>query len=185
MFVFTPRRRARRAALCNIEEGQSAADGAFIIDVIVNKSLSSERAHSFRCGRQPSCLRGLPTCHHAFTGAHLGSSTTALALARVPRARRHKVAALLPSDAHGPALPRRATLPAHLWMLLWQATNHNSSCSSHTMLHHTPKAYGSLGHDESSHQKKATVTKSNGLDLLKSRRLLIPTTPRVQRPQPA
>ena len=51
-------------------------------------------------------------------------------------------------------------------MLLWQATNHNSSCSSHTMLHLTPKAYGSLGHDESSHQKKATVTKSNGLDLL-------------------
>ena len=77
------------------------------------------------------------------------------------------MAALLPSDAHGPALPRRATLPAHLWMLLWQATNHNSSCSSHTMLHHTPKAYGSLGHDESSHQKKATVTKSNGAHLFK------------------
>jgi len=52
-------------------------------------------------------------------------------------------------------------------MLLWQATNHNSSCSSHTMLHHTPKAYGSLGCDESSHQKKATVTKTNGAHLLK------------------
>ena len=52
-------------------------------------------------------------------------------------------------------------------MLLWQATNHNSSCSYHTMLHHTPKAYGSLGHDASSHQKKATVTKSNGAHLFK------------------
>ena len=44
------------------------------------------------------------------------------------------------------------------WMLLWQATNHNSSCSSHTMLHHTPKAYGSLGHGKRSPQKKATTT---------------------------
>ena len=134
--------------------------------------------------------------HHAFAG-----SPPAIMPSRVP------TLALAPLHQHSHACHARAgtkwrpfcpvtptaqhyrdeppSLLTFAWMLLWQATNHNSSCSSHTMLHHTPKAYGSLGHDESSHQKKATVTKSNGLDLLKSRRLLIPTTPRVQRPQPA
>ena len=54
-------------------------------------------------------------------------------------------------------------------MLIWQAIAHiHNSYSSlgQTMLHQTPKNDGSLGHGKRSPQKKATVTKSNGLDLL-------------------
>ena len=88
VFVFTPRRRARRAALCNTEEGQSAADGAFIIDTssLTNRSPQSEPTAS-----------GVAASHHAFAG-----SPPAIMPSRVP------TLALAPLHQHSHACHARA-----------------------------------------------------------------------------